>query len=90
MPTPPAPSQDWTQLSILSPEVLELTLKVGLVISTEHAQLELEIRDPSSDTLVGLVSRPHVRFDGIDAALLVIFGELEEFVRTWTGPFAER
>ena len=88
MPTTPVPGQDWKQLTLLSPEVLELTLKVGLVLSTEHAQFELEIRDPSSDSLVGLVSRPHVNFDGVDTALLAIFGELEEFVRTWTGPFS--
>ena len=80
-------SQAWEQQMLLVPEVLQLTLRIGLVVSTEHAQLELEITDPSSQTLIGLVSRPHVRFDGVDAALLAIFGELEEFVRAHTGPF---
>ena len=90
MRTPVPKSQAWEQQQLLVPEVLELTLRVGLVVSTEHAQLQLEITDPSSETLLGLVSRPHVHFAELDTALLAICRELTEFVSKHSGPFPEQ
>ena len=80
-------SQDWEQTMLLVPEVLELTLRVGLVVSTEHAQFQLEVMDPSTQELVALVARPHVKFGDVDGVLRVLLGELTEFVEKWTGPF---
>lgn len=87
MHTPLPSSQDWEQLSLMVPEVLEVVLRVGLVQSTCHAQLQLEITNPSTGELMGLVARPHVDFSDLDDAMLVLWQEFSEFIRSRSGPF---
>jgi len=90
MRTTPEQSQLWTQPSLFPHEAVEIVLRVGLVISTEHAQIQLEIRDAESEELIALVSRPHVGFDGVDDCLHTYVTTLTEAVREWSGPFVER
>jgi hypothetical protein len=74
-------------MSLLRPEVLEITLRIGLVFSTEHAQLEYEIRDAESQELFALDAVPHIAFHGMDDCLHAYVARLTENVRDWAGPF---
>lgn len=87
MRTLPDDSQPWTQMSLLRPDVLEITLRVGLVFSTEHAQIEYEVRDAESNELLALDAVPHVGFDGVDDRLHAYLARVANIVHLWTAPF---
>lgn len=53
-------TQAWTEQTLFPPDVLEFTLKIGVVVSGDHAQIQYEVRDPSSGELVRMESHHHM------------------------------
>lgn len=57
-----------------APDVVEITLRVGIVTSSSHGQWQLEVRSPVTGELLSMVSRPHFDVDnlGPEAARMVL------------------
>lgn len=53
-------STDWYQQSLTPPEVVELRIRVGVILETDHAQALAEVYDPLSNVLVAQWSMPHM------------------------------
>jgi hypothetical protein len=51
--------EGWSQQHLFSPTVVEATLRIGVITSEGHGQVQLELHDPISKVLFGLVSWPH-------------------------------
>lgn len=49
----------WYQTSLLTVEVVEVRLRLGVVPERDHAQVMVEILNPATGVLVGQWSRPH-------------------------------
>lgn len=56
------------------PDVVEITLRVGFVTSSQHGQWQLEVRNPVSGELLAMFSRPHFDMSnlGPEAARMVL------------------
>jgi hypothetical protein len=90
MPTTPTPRQPWTQMGLGPPDVIEVTLRIGIVLSTEHGQLELEVRNAETQELYSLESVPHSAFSDMGGHLRNYQDAVTDMVWRWTGPFADR
>jgi hypothetical protein len=53
-------TDDWWQERLIKPEVVEARLSIGVVPSTDHLQLQVEVFDPATNILVAMWSRPHI------------------------------
>lgn len=49
----------WYQPSLLTVEVVEVRIRLGLVPERDHAQVMVEVLDPVSGRLIGNWSIPH-------------------------------
>lgn len=81
------PSVQWVQLTIEPPPVIEVFLKVGIVPSSEHAQIQIEARDVTRGDLIAMTSWPHVELSQLDARLPDALAELITLVAGFSGPF---
>jgi len=81
------PSVQWVQLSIEPPPVIEISLKVGIVPSAEHAQIQIEAHDVTHGDLIAMTSWPHVDLWSLDTRLPDALAELLELVAGFSGPF---
>lgn len=57
-----------------APDVIEITLRIGFVTSSQHGQWQAEVRNPVTGELLDMYSRPH--FDlanlGAESARMVL------------------
>lgn len=49
----------WMQQSLTPPAALELRIRLGLVPERDHAQVMVELLDPTTGVLLAQWSRPH-------------------------------
>lgn len=84
----PLPRVEWTQPSLFPRDVLELVLRVGVVRSEEHAQIQIEVRDHGVGELVMMRSWPHIDPRQPEKLLGIIDDYLREEVRNLCDPFA--
>lgn len=87
MDNPLPPVKGWQQRSMLPPEVIEATLSVGIVASSDHFQIQVEVRDPSSGELLSLFSMPSVRREARHIALDDMFKRLRDAIEELSVPF---
>lgn len=87
MSTHPPVVNAWEQLSLIPGEVYEITLRVGIVVSEEHCQLQMDWVDPSSGDLIGMLSHPHIPFHRVADSLDLYVERLRRLVHDLTGPF---
>lgn len=52
-------SMEYEQGSIIPPDVVELTLRIGLVDSTSHGQWQFTVTEAPTDTLLAMSSKHH-------------------------------
>jgi hypothetical protein len=66
------PPTKWVQEDLFGPDVYEITMRIGVVVSGDHCQVQLERREPLSGRLLALWSVHHARLsdlqDTIDRA----------------------
>jgi len=83
----------WFQESLFEPTVMEAHLIIGLIPEADHAQIQIELRDPISKILIALVSVPHMPLVQVrtraTAALAELLQQLEER-EMLPGPFPDR
>lgn len=78
---------EWWQEALLKPEVVEATLKVGLIPSQDHAQLWWEIKDPTTAVLIASASVPHVRIAHLPAQAVAVVDRWMERLLLEVEPF---
>lgn len=81
------PAIAWEQLSLLREEVVEVTLRIGVVLEGDHLQWMLTTRDPSSGTLLGMQSSPARSAARWERELVTIMERIAETMRTHVDPF---
>lgn len=54
----PQPSEA-PQATLIPPEAVEITLRVGLVGSDDHGQWQLEVRNATDGVLLSMIANPH-------------------------------
>lgn len=77
----------WAQLNLFDPEVVELHLRIGIVPDADHMQWQLEVRDPAANTLLGMLSSPHVSASQWIRHLAQIESQLREQLSHRIDPF---
>lgn len=60
-------TSDWVQQTLMAPEAIEATLKIGVIPETDHLQLWIEVKDPMTGVLLGQASNPHAPIAKIGA-----------------------
>lgn len=62
-------AQSWAQPQLFPTDVYEFSLRVGVVRSGDHAQIQYEVRDPSSGDVLRMESRPYLDLRDVFRAL---------------------
>lgn len=63
------PVNSWTQLALFPGDVYEVTLRLGVVSSSRHMQVMLDVRNPSTGELLSMESLPHADLADSDEVL---------------------
>lgn len=83
----------WYQEQLFEPTVIEAHLIIGVIPDSDHAQIQIELRDPMTKILVALTSVPHMPLVQVrvrsQAALAELLAQLEER-ELLPGPFPDR
>lgn len=87
MNNPPSEVKYWEQLGMFHPDVVEVTLKIGFVYESQHCQVEIEVVDPESPTLMELASWPHFHIADTEEKMREIGSYLTVMLRKYSGPF---
>lgn len=77
----------YVQTTLLPPEVVEATLRLGTIGASNHVQVQCEIRNPVDGELLALWSRPHAPLSDLHDVLALAAAELEQAVRELLSPF---
>lgn len=78
---------NWYQQALTPPDVLEVHLRVGLIPSQDHLQVQAEMVDPVTGVQVAMWSRPHTTMRGIDAALDAARERIDAWLADAVEPF---
>lgn len=78
---------EWYQQTLTPPQVLEATLKIGLIPSENHAQAFIELKDPMTDILLGAGSVHHVDIRSLQASVQRLAMKLTEVILEHAEPF---
>jgi hypothetical protein len=49
----------WYQQALTPPDVLEVNIRIGVIPQEDHVQALVELKDPTTDILLGQWSYPH-------------------------------
>jgi len=77
----------WQQLGLFGPDVVQLTLRVGIVPSSDHCQFQVEAATAGGRDLIAMVSMPHRSLADAADGLSEAVAELAQLVHEYTGPF---
>lgn len=80
-------SQSAIQLTIIPPDVVEIVITLGAVLSTDHGQVQVEVRDPVDGNLIAMWSRPSVALDQLEAELSDAYSRARQELRKVIWPF---
>lgn len=75
------------QATLGTPDVIEMTFRVGLVVSTNHGQWQYEVKDASGDTLLEMGSKHHFHSGDWQDELLTIAELLRDLLGSYVDPF---
>ena len=65
-----------------APTVLEITLKMGVIVSEDHGQWQVEVRDALTGTLLALHSKPHFDLSMLSPETARAMLQLRDMIRT--------
>lgn len=78
---------DWYQQSLTPPSALECRLRLGLVPERDHAQVMVELYEPSTKVLIGAWSIHAARFDHWQRLLEQAIEKAQQMVGDAVEPF---
>lgn len=74
-------SENWYQQALTPPSVTELRIRLGIIPDADHAQVQVELVDPTTNVQIGMWTCPHRSWtrwaDLLDWARLVAVRELD-------------
>lgn len=73
----------WHQTDLFGPDVFYITMQLGVVVSGDHVQIQLESREPGHGALLSLWSMPHRPIAALERSLNEAVAELLD----WIQPF---
>lgn len=77
----------WEQLSVLPPALLELSITVGLAMDVDHAQIQIEVRNPSTGELLAMQSWPALSLHDFEDRMREAGREFTRLLLDATSPF---
>jgi len=80
-------ASSWAQMSLLPHSLLTLSITVGLAMDTDHAQIQIEVRNPSTGELLALQSWPALSLHDFDDRMREAGREFTRLLLDATGPF---
>lgn len=80
-------SDDWYQQALVSPEVLEVNIRVGLIPSQDHVQVLAEMKDPTTGVLLAQWSRHHVTMRDVTNAIVDAMAQANGWIEAACEPF---
>lgn len=80
-------NDQWYQQAITPPTVMEVNLRVGVIPETDHAQVLVEAKDPTTGILLGQWSHPHTTMHGLGRVLDRALAKAIEFLDVEVEPF---
>ena len=82
----------WFQQQIVPAKVIEATLRIGIVEDVDHAQVQIEVCDPTTKVLIAMSSHPHMPIRDAQRsariALVELFNQIDEAMER--DPFPDR
>lgn len=85
--SPRAADTDHTNLTLFPPEAVEITLRVGLVGSQDHAQVMYTIHSATDSVLLEMWSNPHLSISQAGLEAVRALSDALELARTHVIPF---
>jgi len=76
---------EWVQASLMAQEILEVTIKLGVVVEGDHLQCQVELRNPIDGVLLDLWSTHHLRLDRWEHMLLTTMQQVEQMTADQVG-----
>lgn len=83
----PHPARNNAQTTIGTPEVVEITIKVGVVQSSNHGQWQYEAHDASGRVLLEMGSKHHFHLGDHDEEATTIGELVKDLLYSYCGPF---
>lgn len=80
-------SKDWAQTTLLGVEVIEVTIKLGMIPARDHVQAWIEVKDPTTDVLLAQASIPHRKVENLEHTLVWIVEKARKMIEESTSPF---
>lgn len=62
------PQPTWYQQALTPPDVVEVNVRIGVIPSEDHVQILAEMKDPTTDILIGQWSTHHTTMHGLPDA----------------------
>jgi hypothetical protein len=72
---------------LFPPDVVAVTLRVGVIRSQDHLQWLLEARNATDDVLLAMESTPHRALAQTPQELVLMYEQLGTMLYNLTGPF---
>jgi len=77
----------WEQTSLFPSEVVEMTLKVGMIPGNDHCQVEVETVDRHDGAVLALWSIHHAKMVNLHRVVALAVEEVNRSVNAYSGPF---
>jgi hypothetical protein len=76
---------EFVQASLMAQEILEMTIKIGVVVEGDHLQAQIELRNPVDGVLLDLWSTHHARLERWEHLLMTVSQQAEQMVADQVG-----
>lgn len=77
----------WGQMVLVPPAASEITVRLGLVPESNHAQLQLEVTSATDGVLLAMASWPHFPISEIPDRLADLLGDVARWSEELSQPF---
>lgn len=77
----------WEQLMLVPPTVLDLTLRVGLILDSDYAQISIQMRESTTGRLLAMQSWPGLNLHDVDDRMRDAGREFTRLLLDATSPF---
>lgn len=78
---------EWYQQALTPPSVYECNIRIGVVPETDHVQVLVELKDPTTGVLLAQASRPHASMRALAHELAWCTAKAAELLEDEIPPF---
>lgn len=78
---------EWFQEVLVTPEVREVNIRIGVVPSQDHVQVLAEMKDPMNGVLLAQWSRPHAPMRDVERAIADATARAVAWIEDASEPF---